>query len=385
LKKLAVRIDPGYTQMSNRITDDDGLAVVDMGMLLKLHRCVDGYDVTVQSIADKHSDPSRRGTGYTALEASMRHIVRRGYVVKIKYQNEAGHWHTVFAPFHQPATPGHVAAMLDAIEEPVTAYRVEPAWLDTREDADTKPDLRKHPRVGVGATDSALSGSRSAGSRPETSSIRTEDGTDQTNDHTNRPSRPSPTRASSATGQQGPEGSGDGKPTRKPRKAASGPAASPSAGVTLLVEIGRQIPALAFSGPWLTAQGKRLDDLLAAGWTAGQLHTLLTASLPDVVERPAGLIRRRIDDIPAAPELLPLGRVPEQRDSDTAALWDGPRVGLAHADWQTPSSTKAAARTVTEAVQRRDRPECDGRDGQCGRPVPVPGALCPACRSDGPR
>jgi len=157
--------------------------------------------------------------------------------------------------------------------------------------------------------------------------------------------------------------------------------------VTLLAEIGRQIPALAFSGPWLTAQGKRVDDLLDAGWTADQLYTLLTVGLPDVVDRPAGFVRRRIDDIPTAPTMLPLGgRVPEQREGDDVPVpWDGPRIGTAPGDWQTPSSTKAAERTVTDALTRRDSHECDGRDGQCGRPVPSPGAVCPACRSDGAR
>lgn len=166
MRKLPNVRRPGYTQIDNGVFDNDALCVIDMGLLGKLLRCTDGYEITVQAIADRHSDPKRRGTGYAALEAAMRNLVARAYVIKIKYQNRAGHWATTFGAFDTPAEPFEVVALLRTIDDDVVSFKVEPPHLDPRLSDEEADDLRKY----MYSTDSALSGSRSAGSRQASSS-----------------------------------------------------------------------------------------------------------------------------------------------------------------------------------------------------------------------
>ncbi|GAB2872573.1 hypothetical protein GCM10022245_04240 [Streptomyces mayteni] len=143
------------------------------------------------------------------------------------------------------------------------------------------------------------------------------------------------------------------KKTNRQKTAPSPPSGPevPSAGVSLLLDVGAHEPRLRVGGQALIREGQRLDVLLAAGWDIDALRAALTGGLPARVTHPAGFLARRIAHIPPAPVRLPTQDAgPERR-----ATYTPPRFG--------------------EHVRTPALPECE----DCGRP-PVPGRdRCAEC------
>jgi hypothetical protein len=144
---------------------------------------------------------------------------------------------------------------------------------------------------------------------------------------------------------------------------AAGRAAAPSAGVTLLLEIGNMEPRLQVGGPALRDQGARLEALLAAGWSADALRTAVVGNLTvKPISNPGGYVSRRIDVIPAAPVPVPAqAAAPFAEEGSTAS---------------SPHD-----RQPSEAVRRRVQHECPGtpQEGFCGNPVIGEDELCRTC------
>ncbi|MFF3598039.1 hypothetical protein [Kitasatospora indigofera] len=167
------------------------------------------------------------------------------------------------------------------------------------------------------------------------------------------------------SGKQSPDGRADGdefgqqeiQETGLPRERGETATAAPvaSQGVELLMELGRREPQMALAGKVLTDQGTLMDGLLATGWDRSALLGILAAPLPEKISTSvAAVIAGRIRRIPACP--------PMQRDPSM------------------PPVSVPAPRTVEQEIESRSQHECQGRDGFCGRQVPVMGSLCSACR-----
>ncbi|MFJ9440556.1 helix-turn-helix domain-containing protein [Kitasatospora sp. NPDC101235] len=135
-----------------------------------------------------------------------------------------------------------------------------------------------------------------------------------------------------------------GSPSKEPKtKDVEEPSVRPpeklTAGMALLLELGRREPRMALAGKPLCDQAARVEGLLAGGWTREALAGIIAAPLPDKVTHSVGaIVAARIAKLPAVP-------APRQAG-------DGPR-----------------------------RHECPGRSGLCGRPVAGPGQVCGACRA----
>ncbi|MFD5432071.1 helix-turn-helix domain-containing protein [Kitasatospora sp. NPDC127067] len=111
-----------------------------------------------------------------------------------------------------------------------------------------------------------------------------------------------------------------------------------TAGMALLLELGRREPRMALAGKPLCDQAARVEGLLAGGWTREALTGILSAPLPETVTHSVGaVLAGRITKLPAVP----------------------------------------AARGTTDGPRRH---ECPGRGGMCGRPVAGAGQVCGVCR-----
>ncbi|MFI8085975.1 hypothetical protein ACIF6L_34935 [Kitasatospora sp. NPDC086009] len=132
----------------------------------------------------------------------------------------------------------------------------------------------------------------------------------------------------------------------------------------------------------LEDQGVVVDGLLAIGWTPQHIDALLDGQpLPhpaEVTTSIGAVVAGRLRTAAAGP-------VPQPR---RAGLVDEPdsnahRLAERHAWWLDEvgprhSSTEAANRTVNQAKNHTVHPECEGKNGTCGRPT-VPGELCQYC------
>ncbi|MEU1284861.1 helix-turn-helix domain-containing protein [Kitasatospora sp. NPDC005856] len=140
-----------------------------------------------------------------------------------------------------------------------------------------------------------------------------------------------------------PGGGKAGSPSKEPRKKeAEQPSVRPpeklTAGMALLLELGRREPRMALAGKPLSDQAARVEGLLAGGWTRDALAGIIAAPLPDKVTHSVGaIVAARIAKVPIVP-------APRQESG-------GPR-----------------------------RHECPGQAGMCGRPVAGAGQVCGACR-----
>ncbi|MET8627531.1 hypothetical protein ABZW30_27915 [Kitasatospora sp. NPDC004669] len=136
-----------------------------------------------------------------------------------------------------------------------------------------------------------------------------------------------------------------GSPSKELRvKEVEVPSVPPSekltAGMGLLLELGRREPRMDLAGKPLTDLAVRVEGLLAGGWSKDVLAGILGAPLPEKVTHSVGVIvAARIAKVPPVPVA--------QRAAD------GPR-----------------------------RHECPGQGGMCGRPVAFAGQMCGVCRAD---
>ncbi|MFD6296627.1 hypothetical protein ACFWFU_17640 [Streptomyces sp. NPDC060235] len=163
-----------------------------------------------------------------------------------------------------------------------------------------------------------------------------------------------------------------GEPTRTPGRTGrpdmpASPPAVPVAdemqpGILLLLELGAARPELLLTGEALTDQGRVVTVMLESGWSGEQLrHVIAARPLPNPVRTTVGaIIAARL----RAAQAYPPPAVAAARHD--APAWDVP----------PPSTTSAAARSVSEALTYRALVECAG----CGVPRTAPGEdLCPAC------
>ncbi|MFF4378825.1 helix-turn-helix domain-containing protein [Kitasatospora sp. NPDC001547] len=155
-----------------------------------------------------------------------------------------------------------------------------------------------------------------------------------------------PLPAPPAAGGPGPGVPGGGKVGSPSKELKSKDVEEPSvrppekltAGMALLLELGRREPRMALAGKPLCDQAARVEGLLAGGWTRDALAGIIAAPLPDRVTHSVGaIVAARIAKVPMVPK-------PRQGG-------DGPR-----------------------------RHECPGRSGMCGRPVATAGQVCGGCR-----
>ncbi|MGC2997280.1 hypothetical protein ACPF8X_02445 [Streptomyces sp. G35A] len=144
-------------------------------------------------------------------------------------------------------------------------------------------------------------------------------------------------------------------------------------GIRLLLQIGASRPELLLTGKALTDQGRVVTVMLEAGWSAEQLrHVITDRPLPHPVRTSVGaIIAARLRAAQAYPP-------PATAADDLGASRPAePLAAPALEQWsEERSSTRAAARTVNEALTYRALVECAG----CGVPGTAPGEdLCPTC------
>ncbi|MFE0477794.1 hypothetical protein ACFW2V_39995 [Streptomyces sp. NPDC058947] len=135
-------------------------------------------------------------------------------------------------------------------------------------------------------------------------------------------------------------------------------------GVRLLLQIGAQRPELLLTGHALADQGTAVSAMLNAGWTREQLNHVISARpLPSPIRTTVGaIIAARLRAAQAYP---PPATVTEHHATPAG-----------HPVEKHPTTSSAAARTVSEALAYRALVECAG----CGVPGTAPGEnLCPAC------
>ncbi|MDT0392335.1 hypothetical protein [Streptomyces dubilierae] len=135
-------------------------------------------------------------------------------------------------------------------------------------------------------------------------------------------------------------------------------------GVRLLLQIGAQRPELLLTGRALADQGTAVSAMLNAGWTREQLNHVISARpLPSPIRTTVGAtIAARLRAAQAYPP--------------SATVTEHHATPAGHPVEKHPTTSSAAARTVSEALAYRALVECAG----CGVPGTAPGEnLCPAC------
>jgi hypothetical protein len=132
VRKRASR-PPRFVAIDNGAADDDQLHVLALGLLTLLLRARDGDDVTVEGIS------KRRKEGREALAGAMRNLVSRAYVVKFKVHGADGKWRTEFTADSIPFTREDIAEMLPEVSAGARTVKIEPEWIDPREDDADRP------------------------------------------------------------------------------------------------------------------------------------------------------------------------------------------------------------------------------------------------------
>ncbi|CAL9676124.1 hypothetical protein SUDANB176_07786 (plasmid) [Streptomyces sp. enrichment culture] len=144
-------------------------------------------------------------------------------------------------------------------------------------------------------------------------------------------------------------------------------------GIRLLLEIGASRPELLLTGKALTDQGRVVTVMLEAGWSTELLRHVITGRpLPSPVRTSVGaIIAARLRAAQAyPPPAVVAGHPGAPRPTEPLT------EPATEQSWAERSSTKAAARTVNEALTYRALVECAG----CGVPGTAPGEdLCPTC------
>ncbi|MFI8194485.1 hypothetical protein ACIF8T_38195, partial [Streptomyces sp. NPDC085946] len=189
----------------------------------------------------------------------------------------------------------------------------------------------------------------------------------KTNKQNTRPLRPCAPGAAART----PAGTDQPHPPTAPAPAP--PADEMHPGIRLLLEIAASRPELLLTGKALTDQGRVVTVMLEAGWSAEQLrHVITDRPLPHPVRTSVGaIIAARLRAAQAyPPPTTAAGHPGTHRPAE-------PFTAPVPEQWSAErSSTRAAARTVNEALTYRALVECAG----CGVPGTAPGEdLCPTC------
>ncbi|GAA0924842.1 hypothetical protein [Streptomyces thermoalcalitolerans] len=174
-----------FTQVDNGAIDSIQ-SMIAKGLLVTLVRARDGADITIEGLAETHNE------GRASLEKAMRALVKDGYVVKFKIQQQTsdgvrrgGAWRTEVIADTIPIDREWVAQQLDEIlaEGNVRAVRIEPEFLDPRA-RNRRPTDRRNPAVGptcenaadsdktAGGTDRRITDGRSTDRRSGGGSIR---------------------------------------------------------------------------------------------------------------------------------------------------------------------------------------------------------------------
>ncbi|MEU0002204.1 helix-turn-helix domain-containing protein [Streptomyces microflavus] len=139
-----------------------------------------------------------------------------------------------------------------------------------------------------------------------------------------------------------------------------------SPGVELLLSIGARKPEFLLTGRTLTDQGLMVTGMLLEGWTPGQLEQVIAGRpLPQPVRKTVGAIvsgRLRDANTSPAPSAVPF---PGQEGRTATGTSYGTR------EWIDQGAVDAY----------REKNECDGRDGLCGRPRRPGSTLCWECSS----
>ncbi|MEU6017002.1 helix-turn-helix domain-containing protein [Streptomyces sp. NPDC047515] len=147
---------------------------------------------------------------------------------------------------------------------------------------------------------------------------------------------------------------------------------SRSPGVDLLLAIGANSPQFLLTGKTLTDQGLTVTGMLIEGWTEDQLrHVIAGRPLPDEVKTSVGaIVARRLRDAIASPPPSTVPKLPAQAEDPF-----GPSRGTEET-WTPPPWTDQQAIDAA-----REKNECDGKNGSCGKPRRPGSSFCWECSS----
>ncbi|MEU9286417.1 hypothetical protein AB0D57_17275 [Streptomyces sp. NPDC048275] len=154
-----------------------------------------------------------------------------------------------------------------------------------------------------------------------------------------------------------------GRPATPPPKPVTPAPQDLDPGTRLLLSIGAAHPELLLQEKALYDQGRIMTTMLDAGWSPEHLrHVITSRPLPSSIRTSVdAIVAARLRSAQSYPP--PVAYV-DDLDPDERSLTP------------QPSTTAAAARTVSQAITYRALVECAG----CGLPGTVPGQdLCPAC------
>jgi hypothetical protein len=306
-----------FTQIANGLFRDGRLSFKAKGLfgLVSTHR--DGWRMTVTDLAQRGRD------GEAAVKSGLKELEKHGFLLRERLRNPDG-------------TLG------------AAAYYIT--------DLPAIQNRRSQPESGFPPVDKPT-----LVNRPTKNTM-----SKKTNKQNTRPLRPCAHGAAHT-----PEGTDQPHPPAAPAPAP--PADEMHLGIRLLLQIGASRPELLLTGKALTDQGRVVTVMLEAGWSAEQLRRVITGRpLPSPVRTSVGaIIAARLRAAQAYPPPAAVaGHLGASRPAE-------PLAAPALEQWsEERSSTRAAARTVNEALAYRALIECAG----CGVPGTAPGEdLCPAC------
>ncbi|MFI8194369.1 hypothetical protein ACIF8T_37545, partial [Streptomyces sp. NPDC085946] len=306
-----------FTQIANGLFRDGRLSFKAKGLfgLISTHR--DGWHLTVTDLARRGRD------GEAAVKSGLKELEKHGFLLRERQRNPDG-------------TLG------------AAAYCIT--------DLPALQNRRSQPESGFPPVDKPT-----LAHRPTKNTI-----SKKTNKQNTRPLRP----CAHDTVARTPAGTDQPHPPTIPAPAP--PADEMHPGIRLLLEIATSRPELLLTGKALTDQGRVVTVMLEAGWSAEQLrHVITDRPLPHPVRTSVGaIIAARLRAAQAyPPPTTAAGHPGTHRPAEpfTEPAPDQPAER---------SSTRAAARTVNEALTYRALVECAG----CGVPGTAPGEdLCPTC------
>ncbi|MFD0332210.1 hypothetical protein ACFQZC_38455 [Streptacidiphilus monticola] len=298
-----------FTQISNRLFRDPRIGFKAKGIfgLISTHR--DGYGINPKRLAEQSTD------GLSAIRAGLRELETFGYLVRSQERRPDG-------------TLGPVEYLITDMPDGQTPS--------------SQPVSENPPPVPTSG-DARICRSRPVTGFPHADKPHAENRTPKNNKNKNTSGKN--TNPTSPTVPHAPPGSR----TRRGADGGGGEGAlapgTATAGQQLLWEISDSVATLALPAATVRRLGGHLDELLARGWTASRLRTVLTLDIEDAAH-PRTVLAWRIDDLLATP--VPAACLPRP------------------------------ARILDPAPIHH---ECPGNDGLCGRPVRAGEHLCGACRS----